>query len=175
MTTIHWIVYERSSRWTAALRTTLARQSPPDAAATPLDEVRNLADLTARLHEFPSSLVLLEVTLKNLDATLAWLADATRRSPQMKVVVLLDHGLSNGTDSARAANRDNQAEVATALREAGAAEVVLSPRQLQPVLSLGRHFASKTRGVAHPLTAAQSIEKWAWSLLPWQDARRPVG
>jgi hypothetical protein len=164
MITPHWIICERSSRWAAALRTALERQSTRDAATTPLDEVRNLADLSARLDEFPSSLVLVEVTLKNFDATLAWLAETIRRNPQVKAAVLLDHDFCG-----------NQAEAAAALREAGAAEVVLSPRQLQPVLSLGQHFASKTRAAAHSLAANQSIEKWAWSLLPWQDARRPVG
>jgi len=176
MTTNHrWIVCERSNRWAVALRTALARQSQRDAAPQSLDEVRNLADLTARLHEFPSSLVLLEVTLKNLDPALAWLADETRRSPHVRAAALLDNGFSSGAASARNANRVHRAEVATALREAGAAEVVLSPRQLQPILSLGRNFASKSSGAANSLTADQSIEKWAWSLLPWQDARRPLG
>jgi hypothetical protein len=160
----HWIVCERSNRWAAAVRIALARQSPRDAVPQSLDEVRNLADLTTRLHEFPTSLVLLEVTLKNFDATLAWLSETTRRSSHMRAAALLDHGFS-----------DNRVEVATALREAGAAEVVLSPRQMQPVLSLGHHFASKTRDAALPLTADQSIEKWAWGLLPWQDTRRPLG
>lgn len=164
MITPHWIVCERSGRWAAALRTALARRSPRDAAPQSLDEVRNLADLTTRLHEFPTSLALLEVTLKNLDATLAWLSETSRRSPHMRAAALLDHGFS-----------DNLPVVATALREAGAAEVILSPRQLQPVLSLGRHFTSKTRDAALPLTADQSIEKWAWGLLPWQDTRRSLG
>jgi hypothetical protein len=175
MIATHWIVCERMSRWAAALRTALAQHSLRDAVPKSLDEVRNLDDLTARLHQFPSSLVLLEVTLKNLDAILAWLADTARRSPHAMTVALLDIGFSGGSDSDRNANRDNQAEVAAARRESGAAEVVLSPRLLQPVLSLGRHFATKNRGPAPYLTADQSIEKWAWSLLPWQGERRPLG
>jgi len=175
MITPHWIICERSGRWAAALRTALARQLPQGTAIALLDEVRTPADLNARLQEFPRSLVLVEVTRTNFDAILQWLADATRRGPDVIAVALLDYGFSGRTVLARNANRDNQAEVATALREAGAMDVVLSPRHLQPVLSLGRHFPSKNSRIPARLAADQSIGKWAWNLLPWQDARRPLG
>jgi hypothetical protein len=56
------------------------------------------------------------------------------------------------------------------LREAGAVDVVLSPRELDPVLKLGmRRLSNKSPArLPHP-GDDESIEQWALNQLPWQD------
>jgi hypothetical protein len=123
-----------------------------------------LAELADRLKTQPKSLVLLEVTSKNLDSTLSWLAAKTSREKCITAVALLDYDWSARTDI-----------VMAALREAGATDVIRSPRQMRPLLLLGKRHAWRCNFDASSHVAAdQSIEDWAWSQLPWQDAERPV-
>ncbi|MCI0332844.1 MAG: hypothetical protein L0228_06440 [Planctomycetes bacterium] len=163
MNTFDWIVCERSNGWAAAVRTALARQPGPTECAATLCEVRRLDELTVHLQQRPNSLALIEVTPTNLDAALTWLADGIRRSRQAKVVALLDRSFVSAL------------EAASALREAGAMEIAQSPRQLQHVLQFARCYSSKRRMGLGQSGADQSIEEWAWALLPWQEAERPLG
>lgn len=163
MNTFDWIVCERSNRWAAAVRTALARQPGPTECAATLCEVRRLDELTVHLQQRPNSLALIEVTPTNLDATLSWLAVGTRSSWQAIVVAILDRSFVNPS------------EVASVLREAGVAEIALSPRQLQHVLLFAKCYWSKRRMRIGRSGADHSIEEWAWALLPWQEAERPLG
>jgi hypothetical protein len=123
-----------------------------------------LEEVTDQLKTQPKSLVLLEVTSKNLDATLVWLAAATKRERHVSAVALLDYNWSADPDI-----------VSAALREAGATDVICSPRQIRPILLLGKRHALRCNfNPSRHIAADQSIEDWAWSQLPWQDAGRPV-
>src|SRR5687768_4425566 len=158
-----WVVCERSNRWAAALRAAVARRAMSDDFTIDLHEVRNLDELTARLATLSNTFACIEVTSTNLEATLAWLAADTRNS-EPKAVAMLDRDFADAR------------EVASVLREAGALEIAYSPRQLQPVMQLGRCCAKmRENGGGRNPAAGQSIEEWAWGLLPWQDTRRPLG
>lgn len=163
MNRCNWVVCERSSRWAAALRAALARRAVSDDFTVDLHEVRNLDELTARLGTLPNTFAYIEVTSKNFEATLAWLAAATRNS-EPRAVAMLDRDFADAS------------EVASVLREAGALEITCSPRQLQHVMQLGRCCAEvPANGSGRKPAPGQSIDEWAWRLLPWQDARRPLG
>jgi hypothetical protein len=157
-----WIICERSTRWAAALRMSLMLDSRLNGNSMRIHEVRSLPELTECLTNQPTSVVLIEVSPNNLEATLAWLAATTGREKHVTAVALLDF---DGADV-----------MADALREAGAMEVLQSPRQIRPVVTLGELHARRCQASAYGCPRSEpSIESWAWSLLPWQDAKRPVG
>jgi hypothetical protein len=179
MTTTDWIVCERSTRWAAALRMTISSDSEQPAGSNTLREVRSIAELTGQLKSHPSSLVLIEVTQDNFDGVLNWLAATTRRANHTPAVALVswptDNRVRSSTDVKDRPSQDRDA-MAAALREAGALDVIDSPRRLRPVLALGRRHAGRCSiGMDNRPDASPSFEDWAWSLLPWQDAARPVG
>jgi hypothetical protein len=164
VSTYHWIVCDRSNRWAAALRVALARQPWQSGGTVAVHQLRGLDELSAELVKFPKGLALIETTSKNFDATLTWLSAATRRTRHSAIIALLDNSVTS------------RADVADALREAGAAEVAYSPRELQPALRLAmQHFSKIQVGEGLQIQADQPLADWAWSLLPWQDARLPVG
>jgi hypothetical protein len=164
MTGHPWIVCERSSRWVSALRMTLAEPARQPAHSTAIIEVRGLTELTDCFKEHPTGFVLVEVMPINFEAVLTWLAAAANRDSRVAVVGLLEFPAS-------------QSDLpATVLREAGAIDVIHSPRQIRPVLALGERHVSRRRTVTSiHCQANQSFENWARSLLPWQDAGRPLG
>jgi hypothetical protein len=182
MTTLPWIICERTTRWAAALRMAFSHPSRSLAYSTALHEVRSLPELSDQLTKHQNSMALIEVTPDNLEAALGWLAAATNREEHLTAVALLDYRRTD--NSVRPLiGKDGQDcpsyscdIVATALREAGATDVIHSPRQIRPVLALGDAHAAKCNVAASRCPAAdQSFENWAWSLLPWQDTERPVG
>jgi hypothetical protein len=142
----------------------LAHPAGQIAQSTAVFEVRGLNDLTDRLSEHPDGFVLVEVTPNDFEAVLTWVATATMRDARMAAVGLLDFPSRHSDDAE------------TALREAGAIDVIRSPRQMRPLLAVAERHASRCNmltsrhGQAH-----QSFESWAWSQLPWQDAARPLG
>jgi len=163
MITPGWIVCEHSSRWAAALRTELTHRSD---RADPgvMHEVRSLPELTEQLRACQGCLVLIQATPENLEAVLTWLAEAVRSKKSTPTVVLLD---------CPSIDRDILAAV---LREAGAADVIQSPRQLRPVVALGRrHAASCDVAISSRPQLGTSFERWAWSLLPWQETGGSLG
>jgi hypothetical protein len=161
MTQSEWIVCERNGRWTAALRTAIARQDTPLTGNQPVHEVRSLPELSARVAERPGALALVEVHRINIAETLSWLAEAGLTYPGARFVALVDRHQSDGTA---------QSDMAGALLAAGAVGVADSPRRLQHVLSVGRrHFASQGR-MPDGVSENQSLAEWAWGLLPWQPA-----
>src|SRR4051812_24719457 len=106
------IVCEQTGRWAAAL------QRETTGPHIRVVETRSRAECEERLVETPNSLVALEMTAANLDATLGWLADAGRRFPAARAIVLADRGLE---------------PYELLAREAGAIHFTTSPRELAPV------------------------------------------
>jgi hypothetical protein len=152
------------------------------ANSTTLYEVRSIAELDVRLESHPNTLVLIETTRNNIDATLFWLAATTSQPQHPLALALLDYGIADNPASpfvdqvARNGPSDGSEIIAAALREAGATDVIHSPRQIRRVLELGQqHTAERNIDLPGRPLATQSFEDWAWSQLPWQDAVRPLG
>jgi len=158
-----WIVCEQGNRWLPALRAHLRRQSGHDLPA--LVQVRHLHELSTRIAQSPNSLALLEVSSRNFEAALEWIAYLPHSMPQTRVIALLDHNLSNLADAE------------SVLREAGVLEVVDSPRRLKPALKLGRlvDLLSHSTHDRPNGELPESAQEWADTVLPWQASRRPLG
>jgi hypothetical protein len=176
-----WIIQESTPRWAAALRMALARQTSLSPAIR-IRELRSLPELVHQLALAPHGLVLTEVTRRNLEATLSWLTHHSQETSPAPVVALLDlqktgdaAGLPMGHHTTNRRNTDDDI-VASALREAGAVDVLNSPRQVPTMFTFAeRLLTSRTDSTSTAPPADQPFADWAWSLLPWQDAQRPLG
>jgi hypothetical protein len=123
-----------------------------------IHEVRGLDELSARLAGLENRLALVEVTAGNFEAALKWLAAANRSDSSEITVALIDRSLAGD-------------RVAPALREAGALEIAESPRHLHHIVELGRRVATHAQLTSNSRPSSdQTLEEWAMSLLPWQDA-----
>jgi hypothetical protein len=162
-----WILCESSSRWATALRTAFARWRS-DQIAPRLFEVRDLPDFKGYVNDQPYDLALVEVGKSNLADVLGVLAGHS--SPECRFVALIDNTLY-GVQVDDVASRDfGPQRIADVLWEAGATEVVESPRQLRGLLALGNLVAAAAATSGGGSAESQSIADWAWSRLPWQDA-----
>jgi hypothetical protein len=163
-----WIVCERTSRWAAALRIAAGNRAAPTGSAPRLFESRRLADVSARLATRPESLVLIETTADNLADVLSWLADARRRFPLACHTALCDPSLFTLPESNAGLDPHTARQLmGEVLAEAGAVEVVFSPRRIEGVLAVARRHASRVearRAAAEPTTLAE----WAEDALAWQ-------
>ncbi len=125
-----------------------------------LHEVRSLAELMADLREPGNGLGLVEVDRANLAEVLELLGDR-RHHFSCRLVALLDQTM---------AETAGKAQIIDALWQAGAAEVVESPRRLLGLLQLHNRLADEDGKVFSRPAVGQSLADWAWSKLPWQDA-----
>jgi hypothetical protein len=142
----------------------LALRRDQAAYAGEIHEVRSLPELMAQLKIGPSSLLLIEATPENLEAVLSTLAEAVRLKSCLTAVALLDCPSSD---------RDILSAV---LREAGACDIIHSPRHIRHVVSLGQGQASNyAASAAQRPELGSAFEDWSWSLLPWQAAEGSLG
>jgi hypothetical protein len=156
-----WVVCEQSGRWVSALRLAIARR--PNERLTPrLYEVRGLPELLSLLKERTIELSLVEVGRANLADVLELLAEG-RLTRSSRNVALLDRSICETNSAERRAASD-------ALWEAGAVDVVESPRNLVRLFALGERLADLSGKSGHNSLDRQAVAEWAWSLLPWQDA-----
>ena len=164
-TSIAWIVCEESGHWAAALRVELARHMAAGTISPRIFEVRTLLELSAALNEHVAAIAFVEVRSDNLGQALELLTNG--RWPRTRFVALFDQSVGGPERE----NRPRAAwqTIADALWEAGAAEVIASPRQLHSALKLAElHSATcAKRAVSTPDLAA--IAARAWASLPWQD------
>lgn len=178
MSAARWLICERSTRWAAALRILLEpHRSPARRGGISLNEVRTLQECTPRIREAAIALVFIEVTPTNVAHVLSWLADVSCSQPRRQYIALVDYQFE-AFDTTTAGQRASFAtsETVAALREAGAADVVFSPRQLKSILPVAKPVQQNaTTPEFARAELGQSVEAWAWSLLPWQEAGRPVG
>jgi hypothetical protein len=164
-----WIVCERTSRWAAGIRTTVARHATNGQFTTRVFEVRKLSELAARLGEKPASLALVEVHEGNLANVLAWLTEAQHTYPHARSIALFDNLPPAHDDSWPVAHAGKRDDVVSALLEAGAVDVADSPRHLHSFLAIAeRHRALVATNKAAYAENLPLLE-WARSLLPWQD------
>ena len=147
-----WLICEESGRWAAALRIAFDR-SEHITSRPRLTEVRNLAELSNHPGERQADLVLVEVGTTSAAQTLEFAARLGARGTPF--AALLKDALE-------------RSRLADLLWEAGAVEVVSSPRDLRGLLERhGRSTAHSRAGLGESLDS-QSLADWAWSLLPWQ-------
>ena len=165
-TSIAWIVCEESGRWAAALRVELARQAANGADTPRIFEVRSLLELSTALDEHVAALAFVEVHSDNFGHVLELLTKG--RWPRARFVALFDRSVV-GQSEEESLTQAAWQTVTNALWEAGAAEVIASPRQLHSALKLAElHSATcAKRAVSTPDLAA--IAARAWASLPWQD------
>ena len=135
------IVCERTGSWAAALRRVLP------GGELPLRETRSLDECAAELAAAPSSVVVLEVSPGNLEAVSRLLAEWNVSFPLARGLVVTAGSLS--------------ADDAQLLREAGAVDVVCSPRRLAPWSGVVRRHSSRL-----PAEAMDPVEQ-VWASLPW--------
>jgi hypothetical protein len=166
MTRSHaWVVCESTGRWTAALRTMFARQLKRRTAGVRLYEVRRLAELAARLDESSSIFGLIEVRRDNFGEVLEFLGRAGQQSKQQFVALLgSDLRLSLGKQA-----QHGESSPIDAIWEAGAADVIRSPRLLSGLFVwAGCQTASFPIWMDDRVTTDDSIGAHAWAALPWK-------
>ena len=149
-----WIVCEKSGRWAAALRVTVGREKAFNLAPHIL-EVRNSAELDEAMNNRSASLGFVEVCPDNLGAVLEMLTNSPHQN--VRYVALLDDALTG------------HQLVADVLWEAGAAEVIDSPRRMRPALKLAELTAARHAKLPTRTSKLESIAERAWAALPWQD------
>lgn len=147
-----WIICEESGRWAAALRVAFNRSAD---IAPRLIEVRSLLELSNRPTEQTDDLVLIEVGIANVAEVAGF---AARLNSQVAPFVAL---LKDAAEGRR---------LADLLWEAGAVDVLSSPRELRGLLELHRRLATRSRVGRGPSLEQPSLTSWAWSMVPWQGA-----
>jgi hypothetical protein len=161
-----WIVCEQSGRWTAALRTAFARL-PKDQFPPRLYEVRTVGELSKHLDEQGRDLALIEVGRENLLGVAQLLVRRGTRPAHF--VALLEDRIDQRHSAAATLGELGAQSVVDLLWEAGAAEVVESPRQLNGLLALYDRLTAARGLIFSGPADRQSFAEWAWSTLPWQD------
>jgi hypothetical protein len=140
MSTCRLIVYEKTGRWGAALRSVL-RGEPPR-----LVETRSLAGCEAALSDSPFSLVALETTGSNLEAVVAFVQRTSAKYPRCHVTCLL-------APEAR--------DAALLVRESGAIAAIDSVLDAAQLARLAR------RQLARTPSAEIGLRESVWERMPW--------
>lgn len=137
------ILCEHTGAWAIALRPPLQRLGHR------VYETRSLDACWDEVAASPASLVGVEVTADNLEQVLIWMCRLRTTFAAVRIVVLGRRGLEG---------------YQWLLREAGAAHVVFSPREVPGVVRVvQRHLG------AAPDKGASERER-VWHRLPWADA-----
>jgi len=114
------IICERKTHWVVALRQQLKTMS------IRLYQTRSLQECWDDLSSYPTSLLVLELTIENKTDLINRLCRLSQEFPDARAVVVAERRLQNNE---------------FLLREAGAIAVSFSPRHLSPVASLiGRYL-----------------------------------
>jgi hypothetical protein len=168
MSSYEWIIYERRGVWAAGLRMAIARRGPGTTGTPRIYEVRSLEGLNERLTAKPDSLALVELHPGNTTQVLSWLARLPTFHCQARFVALVDRSLASPDEANLASPASHSSRVANVLLEAGALEIVFSPRQLPRILATAIKHAELWESRRQTTRLHQSLTDWAWSLLPWQ-------
>ena len=137
-----WIICEKTGTWAAALRWAAG----PDGLR--IYETRSLEHCREELAQFPCSFLSLEATVLNLESVVELLDEVRQSFVEARAMVLAQPDLSFAQDI---------------LREAGAVDMVFSPRRLDlTVRQAQKHLAA----VAQPQLG---LRETIWSRLPWGE------
>jgi hypothetical protein len=135
-----WLICEKTGSWAAALRWA------SDVGAPRLHETRSLVDCREELQRWPASFLVLEATSTGAESVVRLVDELKRSFSRSSAVVVAERQLAPWEGL---------------LREAGAIEVVFSPRRLHLIAGLAaRHLARIPR-------PRQSLRRAIWSRLPW--------
>jgi hypothetical protein len=168
MPTVSWVVCESSGRWSAALRTALARQAAKHTSRPPyrVHECRDASEFLTTAKHSSQTLGLIEVRPDNLTAVLELL---TRSWPQkLRFVALLAPEFDDLTENNSTDAPSGRHTIADVLLEAGALAVITSPRHIHTVLELGKLYSSTHATGPSPKTSLKQLTEQAWNSLPWQ-------
>lgn len=136
------ILCERTGTWAVALRPWLQRTGHR------VYETRSLDTCWDELVASPTSIVGVEVTADNLEQVVAWMCRLRTAFSTVRIIVLGGRGLEC---------------CQWLLREAGAAHVVFSPREVESVVGVvQRHLGTTSDNNA-------SDRERVWQRLPWAD------
>jgi hypothetical protein len=162
-----WIICETTGRWAAALRIAIAHPKKHANAKMPrrICEVRSLKHFQSAIGEEPFALGLVEARLENL-ADIFELLSSERRPPT-PIAALLHDSLERNANSENGPSIQYQAPK-DALREAGALEVIDSPRRISELLGLAECLAA-TSSLLSAAGRQASFAERAWAAVPWQD------
>ena len=134
------IVCEKLGHWAAAIRRAAGHRD------LPIREVRSLEQAQRLLSSMPASMVAIEVSIGSVTKTLSLIAAWRIRDPAAQFVLLAEPELE---------------AIELMLREAGAAHVVYSSRDVAATVRLvRRHLARCPR-------PELSLEVSIWAALPW--------
>jgi len=164
-----WVLCEQSTKWASAIRTAIERDPSNLDLRIRVCEVRRLDELTEQVSITPHCLVLVEARRTNITQVLEWLADARQNNRQARFVVLLANDIAISTCDSASLSQKAREVLRYALGEAGAAEVIDSPRRLRGLLELGRRYAALTpdEPIVHIEGETPSLTA-LWASLPWQ-------
>jgi hypothetical protein len=141
MKAARFIICEKTGQWAAAFRRALF------GSGVRVYETRSLAECWEELDASPASFLALELTGGNIGLVLAKLVDLGRRRPAACAIVLAARGMTPHE---------------WLVREAGAAHVLFSLRQVTPAARLAR------RHLARAPEADQTWSESIWARLPWR-------
>jgi DNA-binding response OmpR family regulator len=139
------IVCEKTGRWATALRRAF------HGLQLRVVETRSLAECWRELEQSPASLVALEFVAGNRETLLRRLLDLRSRYRRAQAIVLAERGLE---------------PLEWVLREAGAVDVVFSPRSLAPTARLAQRYVQSVP------PADIDIREAVWRRLPFAVGAR---
>lgn len=164
-----WLICGTTGRWAASLRLALVRKLALDAHTQlprHIREVYSVCACDSALQEHCDAIVLVEIRSENLAEALHLIATCLdRKTPAF---ALLGESLHQQNLTRHVSRNDREAIIA-AIGEAGALDVLDTPRQIARVLEV------VARGIAaRPAIAAAAdlatLAEFAQAALPWQDA-----
>lgn len=168
---ISWMVCERTGRWAAALRVAITRDEVSRRKVTRahsthrVTEFRSLPTLRGSLPKGRLAIVLVEVGNENLADVLELFS--THHDQNLRFAALMDDSWKTSTGRTKSIVRDPDS-VSDALLEAGAADILQTPRQIARLFPLAARLARA--GSCFGKTAGDdSIAEMAKHALPWQD------
>lgn len=164
-----WLVCETTGRWAAALRLAIARReqdTSPKLPARHVRELRSLSELEAVLQQGSSPHAFVEVRRENLGAVLDLLS--SHRHEGVQFIGLLDDSVGHDSSNNSSIAGD-QAPIIDVLFEAGAIDVIRTPRQIGRLL-VATSYQYRGRSCLGDAAREYSITELAWNALPWQDA-----
>jgi hypothetical protein len=162
----NWVLCEQTGRWVAAIRLAFLRFGSSKIAPR-FYETRTLDELRTELKRPGANVALVEVRRDNLPQVFD-LFSSQPWSCATHLIALMDYSLWHTGESSVSSLRHRKQQFIDALREAGALDVVESPRRLHGLLQLGERLASQH--VLSPEMNNSSTGTWARSIIPWQDA-----
>lgn len=165
---LSWMIYERTSRWAPALRVAVTNPTHVKRSGigpTRIKEFRTLAQLTQSLPNSRPSLGLVEVYDDNVAEALDFFS--THNARHLSFVALMDVSLRMSSGKRSSIGRDHDF-ISDALFEAGAVDVLKTPRQIARLLPVAARLAQAGSCFAKR-AGDDSIAEMAKLALPWQD------